>query len=304
MIINNLKKYLIIVLCVILGYSVSNLVIDFVEKKNEKFFYYSTVAINNPLNIDENLALKNITLNRLYFDTNFSLLVSEKNLNFFIKNLIVNRTGFESAIRGDLFNYTDSMVMDSKITYNDNRVCIGKILDLNKSILLNELTYNIKTKLHSLDEPLNRKCIEFIQNNLENKIDNYRKHLKNSISEEIKIIEKKLEEVLEEVKDKKNIEILTSPQYMGIGQDFKPIGIDFVIKYYVQNINFYNFLVNEYSKPVKSNFKVIKTEKKIIDPLLRYSAINYMGIYFGFLIGLIIVYYRKIINYLTIVWKK
>jgi hypothetical protein len=292
MIINNLKKYLIIVLCVIVGYSVSNLVIDFVEKKNEKFFYYSTVAINNPLNIDENLVLKNITLNRLYFDTNnFPLLVSEKNLNFFIKNFIVTRSNFESHIRGDLFNYTDSMVMDSKITYNDNRVCIGKILDLNKSILTNELTYNIKTKFHSLDESLNKKCIEFIQNNLENKIDNYRKHLKNSISKEIKIIEKKLEEV----KDKKNIEILTSPQ---------PMGIDFIIKYYVQNINFYNFLVNEYSKPVKSNFKVIKTEKKIIDPLLRYSAINYMGIYFGFLIGLIIVYYRKIINYLTIVWKK
>jgi hypothetical protein len=63
-------------------------------------------------------------------------------------------------------------------------------------------------------------------------------------------------------------------------------------------------LLNEYSKPIKLNSKIIKIDKKKIDPQLRYSAINYIGIYFGFLIGLIIVFNKKIVTYLRIVWKR
>lgn len=139
--------------------------------------------------------------------------------------------------------------------------------------------------------------MKFIESNLQDRSAKYRNSLVKNISKEII----KIKKIIEEIKTKKNMYII---QKNIKDYNFQNFHKNFVIKYYNQNLNILYFLLNEYSKTAEVNFKIIKIEKEKIDPKLRYSAINYMGIYFGFLIGLIIVFYKKVLKYLEIVWKK
>lgn len=299
MIISNFKKYFLIASCIIVGYVISSLVVDFIHKKNEKFFYHSTIAISNPLNVNEDLALKIINSNNVFFENlNFPAILSTVDgPNNVIRKYVSGLTGLEANTRSDFFYFTDSFVMDSKIKFNDDRVCKGENKFLSLQILENEFIYKIKIKLHILDEYLNQNCMKFIESNLQDRSAKYRNSLVKNISKEII----KIKKIIEEIKTKKNMYII---QKNIKDYNFQNFHKNFVIKYYNQNLNILYFLLNEYSKTAEVNFKIIKIEKEKIDPKLRYSAINYMGIYFGFLIGLIIVFYKKVLKYLEIVWKK